>query len=67
MPSRGFYYNNLLKEIELLYRKTKGNYKLYKDIFIRLLRGYYLLSHPYSAPHRVKAQPLPYPLELHIA
>jgi len=46
---------NLLKEIELLYRKTKGNYKLYKDISIHLLRGYHLLSYPYSAPYRVKA------------
>ena len=47
---------NLLKEIELLYRKTKGNYKLYKDVSIRLLRGYYLLGNrPYSTLHRVKA------------
>jgi len=46
---------NLLKEIELLYGKTKGNYKLYKDVSIRLLRGYYLLSYPYSALRRVKA------------
>jgi hypothetical protein len=46
---------NLFKEIELLYRKTKGNHELYEDVSIRLLRGYYLLSYPYSAPRRVKA------------
>ena len=46
---------NLFKEIELLYRKTKENYKLYKDISIYLLRGYYLLSYPYSALYRAKA------------
>jgi len=28
---------NLPKEIELLYRKTKGSYKSYKDISIYLL------------------------------
>ena len=58
---------NLLKEIKLLYKKTKGNYKLYKDISIYLLKGYYLLkNYPYSTLYRVKAQPLPYPLELYI-
>jgi len=47
---------NLLKEIELLYRKTKGNYESYKDVSIRLLRGYYLLENcPYSTLRRVKA------------
>jgi len=46
---------NLFKEIELLYKKTKGNYKLYKDVSICLLKGYYLLSYPYSALYKVKA------------
>ena len=46
---------NLLKKIKLLYKKTEGNYKLYKDVSIYLLRGYYLLSRPYSALYRVKA------------
>ena len=46
---------NLFKEIELLYKKIKENCKLYKDVFIYLLRGYYFLNHPYSTLHKVKA------------
>ena len=45
---------NLLKEIELLYKKTKGNYELYKDISTYLLKGYYFLSYPYSTLYKVE-------------
>ena len=45
---------NFLEEIELFYGKTEGNRKLYEDVSICLLRGYHLLSHPYSTLCRVE-------------